>query len=169
MSLLTQTLAALMGIVLLVAAFGKLDAWRAWRKKTRAWFGSRVAATLARRLLPISEVVVAILCFVRPSVGLVAAAALLSLFAGGSAYLTVRHAGEDCGCFGALMPSRIGWALVVRNGAAAATAGGAAALALRHHVAAVDWRELMVTAFVGVLVLTSTEFNQMIKSKGGLA
>lgn len=155
--------AAALGVLMASAALGKLDAWRLWANTTyRLVPRSRMLARRLRYTVPLVEVVVAALLFARPTLGFVASAALLSVFAVAVTFLARTHAGEECACFGTVVSSRIGYGLAVRDVALAAIAAGLAAWTLVADAPAgaepLSVLEIFAALFAGLVVAMTIEF-----------
>src|SRR2546421_1254224 len=114
------------GLLFAVAAAGKAVGFAGWEGLVERLTPSRALRGLARYGLPLLEAVVATLCWVEPTLGLAAAAALLGGFAVALVVLRDRLAGEGCNCFGPLFHSRIRPGLVIRNSLLALVAATAA-------------------------------------------
>jgi hypothetical protein len=112
---LVRLCAAAYGVLFILAAVSKLDSWTNWSATAAALFGDRRLAQAVRFATPAIEAVVGGLALIVPGAGLVASAALLALFAATALVKARHHAGYACNCFGALMPSRVGYGLAVRN------------------------------------------------------
>lgn len=160
---LFQGIAAFYAVLFLGAALGKLDGWRRWTATSyRLLPGHRVAARRVRVLIPAAEGAAATLAFVSPAVGLAACGGLLVFFAAVVAALSRRAAGEDCGCFGALMPDKLGPGLAVRDLAFALPALAAAVYATGAGVPALDGIAVVLALFVGLMAIVLAEFSRTI-------
>lgn len=143
------------------AALAKLDNWRSWSitvSKFAALGGSW--NKLIRFGAPSAESAVAAVAIRDPRAGLVASFLLLALFAVAVAILYRRHAGEECNCFGALLPSAISMNLVYRN---SALAGGALALwwaVTRTDVEPLGALEILVACLFAIIAVVALELRR---------
>jgi hypothetical protein len=156
---IVQQAAALNVVLLLFALVAKVDAWSRWVSTSQAFVPE--SPSLGRTLaltIPIAEATCACFTLLDPFAGLVTSAGLYAVFAIG--VLVVGRAARDteCGCFGAIMPSRIGGSLAVRNLALAATAGAASFGALRLNPAIVRPQPLVTASLVGLLTVLGAEY-----------
>jgi hypothetical protein len=157
-----QGVAAALALILLVAALSKLDGWRRWRRTVARLIPLPGALGLALRVaVPTAELSAAILLLAWPEQGLAWSAILLIVFAVAAAALTIRHGGEECGCFGSASRSRVGWKLVLRNAALAALSVGAAFGAQHVSVPALPGLQLIAILMAGLIALTGIEWWQL--------
>lgn len=114
----------LLGVVFLIAAVAKLRDRAAFRQSVVAFGFPAALAGAASVLIPIIEIVVAILIIRAPSAGVGALASLLLLlvFTAAIAINLARGRTPSCSCFGTAASEPIGPATVVRNLALAACA-----------------------------------------------
>src|SRR5947207_5190741 len=162
MQALLELTAAALGVLLLVAALGKLDSWSRWSATVTTLVpGHPAVARALRSVLPVAEAVIGTLCFARAVLGLACGAALLLVLAAGVAWLTPQQAGADCGCFGALMPSKIGRALALRDAAVGVVVGLAAVEGIRAGIEPLRPLEIVVAGLVGVHVVLLGELRRM--------
>jgi Methylamine utilisation protein MauE len=157
MRLALQVLTAGYALFLSGAALAKLDRWSSWSSAASGWLPAWLPAKVARFGLPVVELLTAIVLIAAPTVGLVLAAALLGVFGIAVALLSPRQRGRECGCFGALMPSRIGTGLAVRDLALAVAAAVAALLASRSAVERFELPAIFLVVLVGALGLLWAE------------
>lgn len=163
MSGAVEIVAGAYAVLLLAAAVGKLDGWRRWSTTSyRLLPQRRVLARRVRVMVPLTEAAVALLTFVRPSYGLIACGGLFLAFAAAVSVLGRNAAGEDCGCFGALLPSEIGTALVMRNLGLAAPAAALGGLTISRQIAPFDGPEIVLAMLIGILVVLFAEFSRSI-------
>lgn len=153
---------AVIGVMFVAAAFGKVDGWPRWSATAAAllWNRRRLARVL-RVGLPAVEAAVGALTFVWPVWGLAIGSVLLLVLAGGAVALSAESAGTDCGCFGALMPSQIGRPLALRNLALAAVAAAGAVLAHGVGAPAFGLLELLLIALIALHLLVLVELRRM--------
>lgn len=155
-----QVLAAAFGTFLLATALGKVDAWFRWKRKLsrliplsgRLALGFRVA-------IPAVEAGVAALLFASPLLGLVGFAVLLSAFGTAALSLTLRHSGEDCGCFGTMARARIGLPLAARDFSLAAISLVAAMISRDVDVPRLTPPQISVAFLAGLLVVICLEWR----------
>jgi hypothetical protein len=162
--LLAEGAAAVYGLLFVLAAASKLDAWGRWAAAAAEFVPKHGAA---RRLLvfglPIAEASVAGTIFVAPAAGLAAAAALLGVMAVGVALLMARHRGAECRCFGAVTQSRIGPLLALRNVTLAAGAASFAAVARRDGVGPPNGAVVVLCAILALVILLAAEWRQLTR------
>lgn len=101
------------------ASFSKLDGWRGWSALTADLPLPRAVSLLVRTALPLAEAAVAVVLAIDFPLGLALAALLLGVLGLGVALLVPVLGGKECNCFGAALPTTIGYRLVMRNGALA--------------------------------------------------
>jgi len=161
---LVALIAAVYGLLFAVAVIGKADNWRSWSRAMRGFLPGRPAiAAVAVVAVPVVEAVVAGTTFFFPKLGLVAAGAVLVLFAAVVAVLQTRHRGEECNCFGALATSRISPALVGRNAIAAAVALAVGVASWRLEVPRLAATHFLVLILVGSLLVIAVEFRNFLR------
>jgi hypothetical protein len=123
--------ACLFSCLFIGAALGKIDAWRSWRE---LWMILMPRRRLLRRIVavsvPFAEFSIAVVVIADPRHGLLGAALLLVIFTVFALVANNQYKGVSCNCFGAMIPSQIGPALVLRNLAATGLAGSVAYVAL---------------------------------------
>jgi hypothetical protein len=124
-----EILAAAFALMFATSAALKVGAWRSWTAVAGRVVGDGPGSRAASVFVPLVEVGVACLAFALPAPGLAAAAVVLAVFAAVLAVRTSDLAGSECGCFGALLPSRIGPGLVWRNAGLSALAAAGSVLA----------------------------------------
>ena len=161
MSEVVGAIAAACGLVMLAAAWSKVDGWRAWRRNTRGWFGHGRRAMAIRYGVPAAETTAGLAAVFAPAVGMAAVALLLVVLAAGVYQLSRSHGGEPCNCFGALMPSSLGRELVVRDLLAAIAAAVVAAAAWRSAAATASLDTLSLLLFMSVVAVAVGEYAQM--------
>ena len=107
----------LLGLVFLVAAIGKLRDRAGFRRSVVAFGSPAAIADAASILIPIAEIVVAILIIRAPSawLGAIASLVLLAIFTAAIAINLARGRTPECSCFGSAAPEPIGPATLVRN------------------------------------------------------
>jgi hypothetical protein len=164
-----QVVGGVYGVLFLAAAVGKLDSWRAWRHAVAGFVGrGRRRTAVVAFGIPLAETAAGVLALVEPGLGLAVCAVLLLLFALGVALLSTRHAGQDCRCFGALVPSEIGPRLIVRDVILGAGAGAAAYLSLGAEVQSLAAEQILLVALSGVLALSAAECVRMLRLSRGI-
>jgi hypothetical protein len=154
-----QQAAALNAALLLFALIAKVDAWSRWVSTSQGFVpGSPSVGRTLAFTIPIAEATCACVTLLDPFAGLVTSAGLYAVFAIGVLVVgrTVRD--TECGCFGAIMPSRIGGSLAVRNLLLAATAGAASFGALRLNPTIVRPQPLVSACLVGLLAVLGAEY-----------
>lgn len=156
-----RVLAAGYGALFLVAAMSKLDGWTEWSQTTAALFRHRSLGTIVRFATPAVEAGVGTLALVAPQSGLLASVMLLAVFALAALVKARHHAGRACHCFGALMPSRIGYSLSARNVVLLAPAALMLALGGREPPAPYGLPELLAVVLLVVLLLVVSEFARL--------
>jgi hypothetical protein len=139
-----EILAAAFALMFAISAALKVSAWRSWREVAGRVVPDRRGSMAAAVVVPLVEVGVACLAFALPAAGLAAAAAVLALFAAVLAVRASDLAGSECGCFGALLPSRIGPALVWRNAGLSALAAAGSVLAASEGAARPGLSEVLI-------------------------
>jgi hypothetical protein len=112
----SQALVVGFWLVFVGSVLGKLDGWSRWSSLASALPLPRPIAATVRVLLPLVEATVAVLLLLAPAAGLVAAGALLGVFAVAVVVFARRIGPAECGCFGALTPTKLGTGLAVRDG-----------------------------------------------------
>jgi hypothetical protein len=153
-----QLAAAGLAAMLFAAALGKLNSRARWALTTTSLFPTRLQlGRVLRVAIPAAELAVAFAILVRPALGLTLAAGLLLVFAVGVLGLTPERRGADCGCFGALMPSRVGPALAFRNTLLAAAAAAAAVAAMREGLPTFRAVEILLLLVIGIHVVVVAE------------
>lgn len=152
-------LAAVTGVLFLIAAVGKVDAWPEWTELSRKLSGHRSIAAGIAFGLPLAEGAVAVTCVVEPRLGLAAAAALLAALACGVLIAHRRAGAAACNCFGAIAPGELGPRLALRNGALALIAGTGSRLATSH--GDVSLLTLLSVVSIGALVVMSAELFRL--------
>jgi uncharacterized membrane protein YphA (DoxX/SURF4 family)/peroxiredoxin len=107
----------LLGVVFLVAAVGKLRDRAGFRRSVVAFGFPAAMADAASILIPIVEIVVAILIIRAPSawLGAIASLVLLATFTVAIAINLARGRTPECSCFGSASSEPIGPATLVRN------------------------------------------------------
>jgi hypothetical protein len=158
----TQLVAAAIAGMLLAAALGKLNARARWALTTTTLFPNRLRfGRIARSAIPAAELAAALVILVRPAFGLFLAAALLLVFAIGILGLLGEQKGADCGCFGALMPSRVGPALAFRNSVLAGVSAAAAIAAMREALPPFRLVEILLLLLIGLHVIVIAELRRL--------
>ena len=155
---------------LFVVALAKLDGWQVWSASVAEWLPVGLPIRAVCIAVPAIEVLTAVLLLLAPATGLLAAAALLGVFGGGVLLLSRRAQGKDCGCFGTLLPSRIGRGLAVRNLLLAAVAAVAGLLAGRATVPGLSPPAILLFALLGALLVLGGEArrtSQLLRRPAG--
>ena len=159
MKAVTDSLAVAIGLLLLAASLGKIDAWRRWKETATALFtGPNWLARGLAFVIPVTEGLIALLVLVRPRLGLVLAAALFLSLAVGVIGLAHRSSGTPCACFGAMMPSNIGPMLAARNLGLAVLAAG---IALGGRPERISTSYLGIVAVVTLYLVLFDEYRRM--------
>jgi Methylamine utilisation protein MauE len=114
-----------------VSAIAKLDAWAFWISAVEVWLPKQVGTRPVATTIPVLELLTSALLVASPTSGLLAAGALLAIFAIGVALIAGKRSGVACGCLGRITSGSIGFRLVLRN-AILATVAGALAVAARN-------------------------------------
>jgi hypothetical protein len=142
-------------LLFVFALFGKLDGWRGWHALTAELPFPAPARLAVRGAVPLAEGAVALALALDFSLGLVLAMLLLGALALGVAALVPALGGKECNCFGAAVPTAIGYPLVARNASLALLAAAAWRAAPGHGQAfgTVDLA-LLPVIFVVALMLT---------------
>lgn len=111
-----QFLAGVFGLLFLVAGLSKVDSWSGWSVTLSLVLPlGHPAYPIVRIGFPMVEIATGILTMVAPRVGLQMSASLLFFFALAVSMLIPRYRGQECGCFGALVSSKIDGRLVWRD------------------------------------------------------
>jgi methylamine utilization protein MauE len=155
---------------LFVVALAKLDGWQVWSASVAEWLPVGLPIRAVCIAVPAIEVLTAVLLLLAPATGLLAAAALLGVFGGGVLLLSRRAQGKDCGCFGTLLPSRIGRGLAVRNLLLAALAAVAGLLAGGATVPGLSPPAILLFALLGALLVLGGEArrtSQLLRRPAG--
>ena len=156
MRALLQVAVVVYAVLFIIALWAKLDEWPQWKGNVDQWVRRRAAAAALRAGIPTLEFAVIVSLFVRPLFGVALAAATLFVFGVGALVLTRVSPGSECGCFGALMPTRIGIGLAIRNVAL----GGimlivfAVSMGVRLSVPAI---EIAMASTISVLLVVASE------------
>jgi hypothetical protein len=165
MSFGVQAIATAFALVFAVAVIGKADAWSSWTILVRRFPAPGPVIQAIRFGIPGLEAVVVIGLFVDAPYSLVAAAALLGVFAVGVAVLSSAIGREKCNCFGAAMPTQLGPALVLRNAAMSVTAASFGAVAIRDGVATrPSIGEAICGALIATVLLLAGEYRKFTES-----
>jgi hypothetical protein len=143
-----------------IVALAKLDAWPAWSTSVAEWLPARLPVRAVRVAVPATEAVTAALLLLTPAVGLLVAAALLGGFGAGVLVLRRQAEGKDCGCFGTLLPGRIGGGLAARNLLLAAAAAIAWLLAWRVGAPGLSAPTVLLFALLGALLVLGSEVRR---------
>jgi hypothetical protein len=162
-----QTVAGGYATFLFIVALAKLDGWQVWSASVAEWLPTRLPVRAVRIAVPAIEALTAALLLLAPATGLLVAAALLGGFGSGVLALGRRAQGKDCGCFGTLLPARIGRGLAIRNLLLAAVAAIACLLAWRAEVPGLPAPAILLFALLGALLVLGSEVRRttlMIRS-----
>lgn len=157
-----QLCAAAYGVLFTVAALSKLDSWATWSSTTEALFRRRRVAAMVRLGVPSAEIGIGILALVDPVSGLAACGLLVAVFAVTALAKSRGHRGRACNCFGALMPSRIGYSLALRNLVLLLPATSVLALAGEVHPGPLEPAALLAVIVAGALLLVMSEYRRLI-------
>jgi hypothetical protein len=152
-----QTVAGGYATFFFIVALAKLDAWQAWSASVAEWFPAVLLVRAVRVAVPLIEALTAALLLWAPAVGLLVAAALLGGFGAGVLRLRQRAEGKDCGCFGTLLPGRIGRGLAARNLLLGAAAAIACLPAWRAGVSGLPVAAVLLFALLGALLVLGSE------------
>ena len=156
---LVRGLAGLL-ILLFAASFvGKVDAWHSWT--ATSWLPPGLLGRTIRLLLPALEGLTVMSLVAWPVVGLFMSSALLASLGVGVLLLTPSQKGEDCGCFGFMIQSRIGPALGARNLGLAAASVLAGAISLDKKVPRIHAPEALILLVVGLLLALGLEVRRV--------
>jgi hypothetical protein len=166
MSSALKVLVASYGLVFLGAALSKLDSWATWKVTVASFMRHGVLAAIIRIGLPAVELCAAVMLVLSPILGLTIAAVIMAVLALGVFVLRFRHSGQQCNCFGALMPSEIGPRLAARNALLAGVAAGGAVVARGERPASLTAIELVLVLFVGIMILLTSEFRRVRRVVG---
>lgn len=162
MEVAARLLAGALAAMFLAASFGKWNSRARWVLTTTSLFPTRLRfGRIVRWTVPAAEAGVAVLILAWPVLGLASAAGLMLVFAAGVLWLSADQAGEECGCFGALMPSRVGAGLAWRDAILALVAAATAIAAARIGLSAFGAVELMLLFVVGVNIALGAELWRM--------
>jgi len=152
-----------LAVVFLVAGAGKLTDLAGSRQAVADFGVPKRLANLSGTLLPLVEMVLALLLLVPSTAwwGAVGAAALLALFLAGMARSMIRGEAPDCHCFGQIHSEPVGWPTIARNSGLLVVALVAASPDPRHAAPGIaDWTAHLTTAetvlaflIIGVAVL----------------
>ncbi len=106
-------------LLFVFASLGKLDGWRGWSAITADLPFPSPVRLFVRAAVPLAEAAVAVVLVTDYSLGLGLAALLMGVLGLGVAAVVPGLGGKECNCFGAAVPTRIGYRLAIRNGALA--------------------------------------------------
>lgn len=148
-------------VLFLVAALGKFDSWTAWSTLTTDLPGPPVLQRAVRWTVPLAELAVSGISFVKPPAGLAAAAALLALFAAGVWFLAGRLPGHECNCFGAIAPSRLSSGLAFRNAVLAAAAASGSYLTQEARLQRLSGSSALVALVTAVIAVMVTQYRRV--------
>jgi Methylamine utilisation protein MauE len=152
-----QTIAGGYATFLFIVALAKLDGWQVWSASVAEWLPAGLPVRAVCIVVPAIEAATAALLLLAPARGLLVAAALLGGFGGGVLVLGRRAQGKDCGCFGTLLPSRIGRGLAIRNLLLAALAAVTCLLAWQAEVPGLPAPAILLFALLGALLVLGSE------------
>ena len=155
-----EIVAAAFALFFGVACTGKATGRRGWYELARRVSGDRLALPTAL-IVPSAEAGIAILCIVRPDVGLAGAAFVLALFAGAVALRRDLH-GAPCGCFGPLLHSKLGPGLAARN---AVLASLAVVAAVGARSATVGPSALLIAFAIAATVAAAVALEQAVSRR----
>jgi hypothetical protein len=156
-----QILAGAFAVFFAIVAAAKLDSWRSWSAAVSGWLPAALPVGLVVVALPAAEALSAAGLVVSPKAGLLMAAVLLTTLGVGVLALSSRAEGKDCGCYGALAPSRINRSLAARNLLLAGLAWGAFLLARRSVVPGMRAPAVLLLALVGALIVLAAEARRV--------
>lgn len=151
----------------LFAFLGKLDRRGSWQTTVALMISHRRLRMGLSVIIPLIELAVGATILIEPGISFLCASVLLAFFGIGVISANRRHAGVECGCFGAFFPSRIGLGLAVRNLGFAMLAGVFGWLALAQDATAPGLDLLVSTAFGALAVALLVEFDRVQRAEGG--
>lgn len=162
----TQVLVVAILLIFVASVLGKLDGWSRWSALTSTLPLPRRASGAARLLVPAVEATVAVALLLVPGVGLLASSLLLAVFAFAVLRFAKRIGPAECGCFGALTPTKLGTGLAVRNVVLAAAAAVGAVLALQAEAPAPSAPALALGVVCGFWIVLSLEYVRLARARG---
>jgi hypothetical protein len=152
-------------LIFVGSVLGKLDGWNRWSSLTSALPLPRHGSSAVRILLPLVEAVVAVVLIVDPAAGLAASALLLAVFAVAVVIFARRIGPAECGCFGALTPTKLGNGLAVRNALLAIVAAVGVAVALGAERPRPPLPALVLGLVVGFWFVLAIEYVRLVRSR----
>ena len=158
-----QAIAGGYAVFFAVVAVAKLDAWRSWSAAVSQWLPDGLSVKATRVALPSLEALTVAVLLLSPPLGLLLSAALLAAFGAGVLLLGQQARGKECGCYGALLPSRIGRALAARNLVLAAGAGSACLLAWRSATPGLRAPVILLLALLSALLMLGAEARRVTR------
>lgn len=156
-------------LVFLAAVLGKLDRWGQWRSLSDEIPGPIVVRRAVRLGVPAAEGIVVVLTVISPASGLGVGAVVLLCFSLAVSLLARRLAGQECNCFGAIAPGRIGQRLAARNLLFALIAAAGCLLARHAAVHGLSLSKILVIVLCGVLALMLDQFRRLRRTTRILA
>lgn len=165
MRLTLQLLAAAFALMFLVAALGKIDAWRSWSITISHFFPVGHPLNLAVRLgVPIVELGLSVYVLIRPSDAFIVVGVVMIAFAIAVQAASRKHPGVPCNCFGSVAPSTLDYRLISRNLGSAFIAFLASVQSFSVGVSALPKLSFLLIAWAGGLAVLSTEFVRLRRS-----
>jgi hypothetical protein len=158
-----QAIAGGYAVFFTVVALAKLDAWRSWSAAVSQWLPDGLSVQATRIALPSLEALTVAVLLLSPPLGLLLSAVLLAAFGAGVLLLSRQARGKECGCYGALLPSRIGGALAARNLILAGVAVGACLLAWRSAAPGPRAPVILLLALLSALLMLSAEARRVTR------
>ena len=160
-----QILVVSFWLIFVGSVLGKLDGWNRWSGLTSALPLSRSGSSAVRIFLPLVEAAVAVVLVVVPPVGLAASALLLAVFAVAVVVFARRIGPAECGCFGALTPTKLGTGLAVRDALLAIAAAVGVALAFGSEMPRPALPALVLGLTVGFWFVLAVEYVRLVRAR----
>jgi hypothetical protein len=160
-----QAFVVAFSLIFVASVLGKLDGWGRWSALASALpFPPRLREAV-RLLLPVLEAGVVAVLLLFPVAGLLASSALLAIFAIAVTLIAKRIGPAECGCFGALTPTKLGTALAVRNALLASAAALGVALVLQADTSRPSLAALALGLLLGLWILLPLEYVHLSQGR----
>lgn len=152
-------------LIFVASVLGKLDGWNRWSALASALPLPRQVSAVVRLVLPVLEAAVAAVLLLAPVAGLLASSILLAIFAVAVVLFARRIGPAECGCFGALTPTKLGTGLAARDAVLAVAAAIGVALVLGADAPRPALPALAVGVLVGFWIVLALEYTRLTRAR----
>jgi hypothetical protein len=162
LDLVTQSAAVGLAALFAAACLGKVDSYDAWAITVSRLFPlGRRSNPVVRLGVPAVEGALAVGILIAPRIGLAVGSVFLVTLGAFVLVVNGGRSGMTCNCFGAIMPSKIGTSLAIRNFALAFAAAGVSYASFTSGLDSISPQVAVGGGWAGLLIVALAELRRI--------